>query len=545
MAPLILRYKYVVFKAEKLDRVTSEELERRMNAYRDITAPKLVELILKMGGIYVKIGQVMGTIGQGLLPQQYLDALRPLQDGVPPRSFKEISDIVRKSTGKSMDELFLDFDEVPIGSASIAQVHRATLRPQSDVNEEPPKRVVVKVQYPEVAELFHADLANLELATRWFAPENMEVAKSLRKRHENELDFTKEANNLRECTRDMQRYGVEPSLVRIPRVIEEICTPNVLAMEYLEGTSLSDAIDMEQRRVAKALGMRDGEELKTVIAGKMRKHFEDGGGKANDDMFLGGSKNTMKLINVFGPSAAALLRFYASLKDEIENVAFAVAKFGSLVRIGWTKGWNIDSPDEELIHDDVMASSIGKKKRLKVNLGRALKTLVHVHGIQLLLSGTYNADPHPGNVLILPDGRLGLLDYGMVGRMSLRDRETVAETIVALSDHDKTTTARIYRENGYKATFRDKEHVDDATLHRFATFHLDRIDLSMLTLDDGEVIDTMELFRSAREKAVPSFVEEGRRLGGLLMGVHAQAARPISLAKEWRSIAQQTLRKKK
>ena len=94
--------------------------------------------------------------------------------------------------------------------------------------------------------------------------------------------------------------------------------------------------------------------------------------------------------------------------------------------------------------------------------------------------------------------------------MSLRDRETVAETIVALSDHDKTTTARIYRENGYKATFRDKEHVEDATLHRFATFHLDRIDLSSLTLDDGEVIDTMELFRSAREKAVPSFVEEGR-----------------------------------
>ena len=61
-----------------------------------------------------------------------------------------------------------------------------------------------------------------------------------------------------------------------------------------------------------------------------------------------------------------------------------------------------------------MASSIGKKKNLKVNLGRVLKTLVRVHGIQLLLLGTYNADPHPGNVVILPDGRLRLLDYGMV-----------------------------------------------------------------------------------------------------------------------------------
>ena len=76
---------------------------------------------------------------------------------------------------------------------------------------------------------------------------------------------------MQECTRYMQRYGVEPSLVCIPRVIEEKCTPNVMAMEYLKGISLSDAIDMEQQPMVKALGMQDGEELKTVMAGKMCK----------------------------------------------------------------------------------------------------------------------------------------------------------------------------------------------------------------------------------------------------------------------------------
>jgi predicted unusual protein kinase regulating ubiquinone biosynthesis (AarF/ABC1/UbiB family) len=90
----------------------------------------------------------------------------------------------------------------------------------------------------KVADLFEADLSNLEIATKLFSPENVEVARALRRRHENELDFTKEAENLRECTRDMQKHGVEPSLVRIPRVVDEICTPNVLAMEYLEGISL-------------------------------------------------------------------------------------------------------------------------------------------------------------------------------------------------------------------------------------------------------------------------------------------------------------------
>jgi len=78
----------------------------------------------------------------------------------------------------------------------------------------------------------------------------------------------------------------------------------------------------------------------------------------------------------------------------------------------------------------------------------------------------------------------------MVGRLSPHDREAIAKTIVALSNNDKQTTARILRENGYAATFRDNENVDDATLHRFATFCLDKFDLSPITLDNGEVVDT-------------------------------------------------------
>lgn len=152
---------------------------------------------------------------------------------------------------------------------------------------------------------------------------------------------------------------------------------------------------------------------------------------------------------------------------------------------------------------------------------------------------------HPGNVLIMEDGRLGLLDYGMVGRLSQKDRQAVAKTILSVSRRNKAETARIYSENGYKAEFRDGTRADTSVLHRFASFHFDRIDLSPLTLDNGETVDTMELLRSTREKAVPKFVEEGRRLGGLLMGVSAQAARPISLSKEWRPIAERVLREKK
>ena len=133
----------------------------------------------------------------------------------------------------------------------------------------------------------------------------------------------------------------------------------------------------------------------------------------------------------------------------------------------------------------------------------------------------------------------------MVGKLSKSDRQTVARTILALSKRDKVETARIYTENGYRAEFKDGTTADTAVLHRFASFHLDRIDLSPLTLDNGETVDTLELLRSTREKAVPKFVEEGRRLGGLLMGVSTQAARPISLSKEWKPIAERVLKENK
>ena len=132
-----------------------------------------------MCSFILAIGQVMSTIGRGLLPDEYVEALRPLQDGVPARNYEEISSIIEKSASpQTMDDLFLDFDPMPIGAASIGRAHRATLRSSGET-------VVVKVQYPEVADLFEADLANLETATRLFAPENIEVARALRKRHEN------------------------------------------------------------------------------------------------------------------------------------------------------------------------------------------------------------------------------------------------------------------------------------------------------------------------------------------------------------------------
>lgn len=529
MGPIAMEYKLLKVKAKRWDKLSEDddEYKKRLSAYREVAAPKLVNLILKLGGIYIKIGQVLSTMGAGILPEEYIQALRPLQDGVPPRDIKDIRHIIESSSNKKMSDMFEEFDEKPIGAASIAQAHRARLRPinnNSDIGEE----VVVKVQYPEIAEMLEADLRNMELVTKWFAPENLELAKGLRKRHENELDFRIEANNIRECTTNMQSYGVEPTLVRIPRVRNEtgLCNKNVLVMEYLDGTSLNDVIAMEQDRMARAMGKEDAQELRRALSQRMRDHFEQGGGEEQANVGDGTLKHMFdvksKVMKVVSPNAlASAFRFYVQVKTKVDGVL-------SSLRL---------KPQQQ---------QISKEKNHKhFNLKSILSTLVHVHGLQILKDGVYNADPHPGNVLVLPDGRLGLLDYGMVGRLSNDERYSIANTILGLHNQNKTQVANLYTSSGYAATMSNENVTDINILHRFATFHLDKIDLSPLILENGEVIEIMNLMKNARERVIPPWVEEGRRLGGLLQGVCAQAARPISLAKEWNGIASQVVQTSK
>ena len=157
--------------------------------------------------------------------------------------------------------------------------------------------------------------------------------------------------------------------------------------------------------------------------------------------------------------------------------------------------------------------------------------------------GVYNADPHPGNVLLLPDGRLGLIDYGMTGRLEPHEREAIARVVLGLAAGDQRAVVDEYERAGYRACWHSgAPHGPDAVF-RFATFHLDRIDLSPVrTGPDGATMPVLALFKSTLEKAVPDWVEQARRLGGLLIGVGSQAGRPISLAHEWAPIAEEVLR---
>ena len=141
---------------------------------------------------------------------------------------------------------------------------------------------------------------------------------------------------LGECRANAKRSGFEPSLVRIPRVLDEtgLCTRHVLAMELLEGVPLAAAIVAEQDAMAAALGLSDGAELRARLMGAIRAHFKEGGG-ARDVGAVGSDGDAAasrprpfsdSALLKAGEVAVPLVRHYAGLRQWV---------VGSAVCVGW------------------------------------------------------------------------------------------------------------------------------------------------------------------------------------------------------------------
>ena len=153
----------------------------------------------------------------------------------------------------------------------------------------------------------------------------------------------------------------------------------------------------------------------------------------------------------------------------------------------------------------------------------------------------------------MPDGRLGLLDYGMVGRITDAERLQIAMTILALASNHKTKVVRLYTEAGYQAFWKPSGDriTDETILHRLASLNLDRLDLSPIMVPPTTVtsssvstpqrMDIVQVLGSVVERHLPPWIEKSRRMGALLLGSALQAARPMSLSHEWKSMARQVV----
>ena len=215
----------------------------------------------ELGPTFVKIGQILSTRPQ-LLPDGFAEELAKLQDSVAPIAFAEVRQVVESGLKRPLAEVYSEFEETPIGSASMAQVHRARLLIG--------QRVVVKVQRPGIEEKVRIDLEILHqvaaLAENHLQESRVHrptaVVEEIRRTLQQELDFTTEAAHLERFAR---QFAGEPTIY-IPAVYHEASTRQLITMEYIEGIKASKLQELAGAQL-------DPPEIARRIADLMMKQF--------------------------------------------------------------------------------------------------------------------------------------------------------------------------------------------------------------------------------------------------------------------------------
>lgn len=282
-------------------------------------AQRIKRILEELGPTFIKFGQILSTRSD-LLPKEYIDELKKLQDRAPTFPFSQVREIVEKELQSKLEDIFEWFEEEPIASASLAQVHIAMLRTG--------EKVAVKVQRPGIEAVIEEDLALLSylagLAERRI-PEVRNynpsaIVKQLGISIRRELDFLREARNTERFAKNFKDY----EYIKIPKVFWEYTTSRVLTLEYLEGIKI----------------------------------------------------------------------------DEIERL-----------------------------------------KREGYDLRLIARRGAEAFMVQIFVFGFFQADPHPGNILVLPDNRLGFIDFGQVGRLRRSLKEKLVELAIAIVKKDAEAVA--------------------------------------------------------------------------------------------------------
>lgn len=227
---------------------------RQRDLLHGITPVKIRQILEDLGPTFVKFGQIM-SMRPDFLPQEYCDELMKLQMSVKPLPFDEIKRIVEEEYHCHWHQVFSSISEDVLGSASIAQVHRAVLKSG--------ERVVLKVQRPGIYEIMSQDIVLLKRAAKLLQvaggkelidfslvlDEMWMIAKQ-------EMDFLMEAGHLEEFR---QMNASEPN-IECPKVYHKLTTARILVMEFVDGIRIDDIKSLHERGFdMDQLGRRLGE----------------------------------------------------------------------------------------------------------------------------------------------------------------------------------------------------------------------------------------------------------------------------------------------
>ena len=213
---------------------SAERKEALDTSFQLRTAEDVTRELGNMKGAMMKVGQMASYLDTGL-PEPVRQTLSSLQSDAPPMSSELAAEQIEVGLGRSPDELFLEWDPVPIAAASIGQVHRAITTEG--------EAVAVKVQYPGVAEAVAADLGNADwlfggLATMFPGVEPGPIVAEIKARLHEELDYRLEADNQR---RIRAHFDGHP-FIHVPAVIDRYCTDRILTTELATGSRFDEVV---------------------------------------------------------------------------------------------------------------------------------------------------------------------------------------------------------------------------------------------------------------------------------------------------------------
>jgi predicted unusual protein kinase regulating ubiquinone biosynthesis (AarF/ABC1/UbiB family) len=237
-----------VFRRWHEDPVTGHEealvpawLTHRQARVDEKNSKRLLAGMLKLRGVYIKLGQVLSIMG-GFLPSVYIKRLETLQDAVPPHPIDEIEQAFIDSMGARPEAFFQNIDREPVAAASLGQVHVAYM--------DDGRKVAVKVLYPGIRDVVRIDMRVIKLMVRvykWFVPvQNIEaVHESLVDLLRRETDYLHEA----ECMRRMSANFADDDHILFPEVVDDVTTRDVLTMTFMEGIKITHLDEIRERGV--------------------------------------------------------------------------------------------------------------------------------------------------------------------------------------------------------------------------------------------------------------------------------------------------------
>lgn len=210
-------------------------LLRKYEVWHNLTPVRLRRLLEELGPMFVKMGQILANRSE-ILPQPYCDELRHLRTEVDPVPYSMIVDCLEAEYGQKLGEIFDAVDPNPLGSASLAQVHRARLVTGEDV--------AVKIQRPGAQQIMAQDIdimrSIVRHASRFIKTDQFvdlrAVVEELWRSFREETNFLMEARNLT----DFRAFHERVRGISCPRSYPEFCTEHIVVMDYIDGISIAD-----------------------------------------------------------------------------------------------------------------------------------------------------------------------------------------------------------------------------------------------------------------------------------------------------------------